>query len=258
MRKLIHIPNVHSEEDRLVDVADPALHGSEDLTDHVRTLKSFEDKVWSSIDRGISRLPDNLRGVKIFAEAMTKDELAVYEQFRGIVLTEPFETREKFARMLANPTNKEIRYLRDNGFRGRQARLILFLITNGAGVEITEGRNYTEIRKIFGETARFFKENPHLNHLPEELANRFNKTNRRREKDIARNINAKLKEGETGILILGMGHDLSELMARDIQVELIDSELADIKSEMHEWRDSHREIPKSPVGENMGVGEMKG
>jgi len=58
--------------------------------------------------------------------------------------------------------------------------------------------------------------------------------NSRREEFIASRINSTLQEGETGFLFLGGAHDLSPKLLPDIQVEVLDERLVEIRNELKE------------------------
>lgn len=236
MRKIIFVPTLHSEGEQIgsVDVNTISQSTTDDeLHSDFRKLRTLEDKTWSSIENGLSRLPKDLSNVKIFAEGVTEQELTLIEFLNDQLKSASTETQQNYARMFQEPTTDELAMLKEQGLSGKQIRLVLRLMLRGAQLEVTESENYYEGAVIMQEVGRYFIDNPDSDYVPNDLSEKFEANMQKRDEDIAQNINNKLTDSETGILIMGRRHEsLLQLLDKNIQVELIDPALTEIRSEL--------------------------
>ena len=233
MRKLIFIPFIHSEGDMLKTPL------PNDIAIVSEELRPFANRIWSSIEIGISRLPNDLSNVKIFPEGTLEENMTKLKILKYQLQNAPAEERESLYGMLKNPSEEELELLKGQHIDGMQTRLVLRLLLRGVQIEATEGSSYREMEKVMIETARYFIEHPDAEYVSEESSDKLVELFQKRDKEIANNINTKLRSGETGILIAGLDHSPDNFLEEDIQIELIHPELREIISEYKELYAGH-------------------
>lgn len=100
-------------------------------------------------------------------------------------------------------------------------QLILYLLKKGA--ELTGTESAEILLEEYGLVKRFFaaKTEEEARTIAEDQRRSSNDLLRRRDEFIAKRINETLRTGETGILFLGMLHDLGDRLAPDIRVSYL-------------------------------------
>ena len=117
---------------------------------------------------------------------------------------------------------REMDIVRDVAAQGSQNhRLVLALVQRGAFLEGTEDvqlllEEYHYIQEITME-----HESSEKRRKAKLLSNKRKLLLRRRDQFIAQRIDETLKEGETGILFVGMAHQVDEYLPKDIHVSFL-------------------------------------
>jgi|GEM_PF-7028938 len=220
MRKLIYIPNIHPEGEGTAELTDRIF-----LNDSLaQSLVSKRQIAWGAIKRGVTNLTIDSKRTKLFAEGITEDELRL---------------NNKSVRQKAKQD------LRREGQEYPTLELAISLIDKGAKLAETEGgesytmseflsRNLFKIYKRLKESDSSSLKNETPQNLEATIQD-LDKYGKIREKIIAKNINQNLKEGETGILIIGMGHyHLLDELDQDIKITYVDPELEELDRELRE------------------------
>jgi hypothetical protein len=187
MRKLFHIPIVHTPEDlgsHLGEVKREyiARHGLSKWNDHTEAV----DRFWRELSEALLALPVDYTKVRLY-----QDSLPVFGR--------ELEMVEKLA---------------EDGNRNYQ--LLFELVKRGAAVTGSE-----DPRLLIEERERFARNgvaNP-------DLANPYDELMERRDKYIAQRIASTLKDGEIGLLFMGALHRVVDKLPKDIQVQTSLSDL---------------------------------
>lgn len=214
MRRLIYIPNIHPL-DNLLESGKSLL-----LTEPkvMEVADTASERVWRVIKQSLNNLKLDLRGIKVFAEGVCSPEQV--ETLRLI-------SREGIA-----------------GLPGQQQapivttydKFLINLLKNGAEIQPTEeGSLYAyqifvleRIVAIYHEIEASGDPESTFDRLKDEvlaLRQIFNHTAERRDCFIAERIRKTLKDGETGILIIGAQHGVQKFLDGDIEVEPISQDL---------------------------------
>jgi len=178
MRKLYHIPIVHTPEDlgsHLTEVKMEyiARYGAPKWRDHIEAVGKF----WQELSRTLLELPVDYRKIKLY-----QDGLPVFGRELDMV--------EKLA---------------EDGNRNYQ--LLLELAKEGATVMGTE-----DPRLLIEEWDRLIKNGA------AGAVNPYDELMQRRDEYIAQRIASTLKHGEIGLLLIGAFHKVTERLPRDIAV----------------------------------------
>jgi hypothetical protein len=192
MRELIYVPVIHSEAD-MGTVAGPH---KEEFTERLGVCvwnEHFQavDEMWRGIQKRLDQLQVNYATVRIYQD--------------GLPLC-----------------GREMDIVRDVAAQGSQNhRLVLSLVQRGASLEGTEDvqlllEEYHYIQAINKEpeAAEKRRKANSLSHTRKLLL-------RRRDQFIAQRIHATLQAGETGILFIGMAHQVEEFLPKDIHVSFL-------------------------------------
>jgi hypothetical protein len=192
MRKLIYVPVIHSEAD-MGTVAGPHKEEFSDRlgvcvwNEHIKAV----DEMWEGIQKRLGQLDVNYATVRIYQD--------------GLPLC-----------------GREMDIVRDVAAQGSQNhRLVLALVQRGAFLEGTEDvqlllEEYHYIQEITME-----HESSEKRRKAKLLSNKRKLLLRRRDQFIAQRIDETLKEGETGILFVGMAHQVDEYLPKDIHVSFL-------------------------------------
>jgi pheromone shutdown protein TraB len=219
MRKLIYIPNVHPPENmleggRMVLSTEPKLF---------ETIDVASKRIWSLIEQSVDQLKINLCVTKVFAE--------------GVFCSEQVEALKEDG--LGRSSNQQ-----QAPISPYDEFLIRLL---GKGVDIVPAENYQvymwQIAWV-GRVVAIYNEIEESED-PDETLDKFNseiwslieathKTMEERDKFIAEKINTVLKNGETGILIIGAAHKVQDFLDEDIGVECINQEILREISDFYE------------------------
>jgi hypothetical protein len=187
MRKLIHVPVVHTVQDlgglgSEVRKNSVQKHGAESWNRKILAVANY----WGRIEKQIQNMKLDWKKVRIYQD--------------GLPLCD-----------------RELDIVRDVADQGsRNHRLILHLVDNGATLMGTESaellmREYSSLQ-----------ENIHSQEFPgEEEGSAALLT--ARDRYIAQRINSTLLPGETGLVFLGLLHNVKPFLDRDITVRLISS-----------------------------------
>jgi hypothetical protein len=181
MRKLVHIPIVHTPEDlgsHLPEVKREyiARHGLSNWRHHIKAL----DRFWQELSETLLHLPVDYTKLKLY-----QDGLPV------------------FGREL-----EMVKELAENG--NRNYRLLFELAKRGAVVVGSE-----DPQLLIEERDRLIKKgvaNP-------DLANPYDELMERRDNYIAQRIASTLKDGEIGLLFMGALHRVVDKLPKDIHVQ---------------------------------------
>ncbi len=192
MRELIYVPVIHSEAD-MGTVAGP--HKDEFTerlgvcvwNEHIQAV----DEMWQGIQKRLGQLQVNYATVRIYQD--------------GLPLC-----------------GREMDIVRDVAAQGSQNhRLVLSLVQRGASLEGTEDvqlllEEYHYIQAISQEPGAAEKRRK-----VDSLRHKRKLLLRRRDQFIAQRIQLTLQAGETGILFIGLAHQLEEYLPKDIHVSFL-------------------------------------
>ena len=193
IRRLIHIPIVHTSEDL----------GS--LSDAVKACysKAFGPRTWSQREQVVRELWKHI-GESIEALHLDDQRVRIYQD--GLPVC-GFE--EKIVRKLAQAGSSN-------------HQLIVALLDRGATLEATEDP------QLLMEEYEMQKQNMESQSAPdqvcEERVRQAEHLLKARDAYIAKRIDATLKPGETGLLFLGALHRLDGLQSTDIRVATLGEE----------------------------------
>lgn len=189
MRKLILVPIIHTEAD-MGSMAGPlrkefiARFGARRWREHTKTI----DDLWRGIERKINGMELDYPTLTIY-----QDGLPVCGKEREIV------------RGVA-------------GLGSRNHKLILDLMTKGASIEGTESS------ELLMEEYRFIRELTHITD-PHEKKKVIEKCRgareellKKRDRFIAQRIHKTLKDDHTGLLFIGLEHEIEKWLPENIQV----------------------------------------
>src|SRR3989344_4073806 len=214
MRKLIFIPTIHDLE--FSGRYTKTIYSDSRITSNERRLEIDEEikKTWSLIRRGILRLPKDLSGVRLFSEGATEyEESRVEELISKIRTVFPGSSVEK----LMNPTKKLEKALEE--LLGWENTVRIYLRLQGVSLDTTAGRHFNEHGIIVDEMgdlelqlasramdwvkakksadpesiSGFYKSVEDLTQKIEFLKGRGEQVMEQRDRDIAANINKRLK-----------------------------------------------------------------
>ena len=190
MRRLIYIPIIHTEDDmgslaEFVKEEYKRKYSRAKLQEHIKAIKN----IWNKIQEKVMGLDLEWQKVRIYQDGL------------------PVSSKEEFI----------VKTLAEKGSINH--KLIMELAQKGATIEGTEDpellkAEYANILKI--AQAKSLSERDKLieqyNRVAGELL-------LKRDQFIVNRINDTLKKGETGILFLGMMHQVHRLISSDIVVE---------------------------------------
>lgn len=192
MRTLVHIPTIHD----VSDINPRNLHriGASNRI----IIQHFANKAWETTENEVGS--QNFAGARIYSESISVDDVSALKRKYPIGLGEKFLNA-----------------------KSRQARLLGKLIQDGA---ILEGI----------ENDRWYK--AHVWQLQRGTAGKtftgtmlYTTLKKLRDRHIAQRIDDTLQDGETGILIIGAGHNVQRYLNRDINVVPLSEELLQLKRE---------------------------
>ncbi|MCG2676341.1 hypothetical protein L6304_04040 [bacterium] len=189
MRRLIYIPIIHTEAD-MGSMAEglkkefTRKHGRTKWKEHVRAV----DDMWNGIRRKIEGLKLDYKKVRVYQD--------------GLPLS-----------------GREMDIARDVAAKGsKNYSIVLDLINQGASLEGTEDINllleeYKYVKEVTGITNPIQKEEAIKKHqgMADALLVK-------RGRFIAQRIDKTLREGETGILFMGIKHEVDKYLPKDIKV----------------------------------------
>ena len=192
MRKLIYVPIVHTEDDmgslaEFMKEEYERKYSRQKWQEHIKAMKA----IWNKIREKVIGLDLEWQKVKLYQDGL------------------PVSGKEKFI----------VKTLAERGSINH--KLIMELIQKGATIEGTEDpellkADYANILKI--AQAKSLSER-------DRLIEQYNLEARellsKRDQFIADRINETLKNGETGILLLGLMHQVDRLIPRDINIEYL-------------------------------------
>ena len=190
MRRLIYIPIIHTEDDmgslaEFVKEEYKRKYSRAKLQEHIKAIKN----IWNKIQEKVMGLDLEWQKVRIYQDGL------------------PVSSKKEFI----------VKTLAEKGSINH--KLIMELAQKGATIEGTEDpellkAEYANILKI--AQAKSLSERDKLieqyNRVAGELL-------LKRDQFIVNRINDTLKKGETGILFLGMMHQVHRLIPRDISIE---------------------------------------
>jgi hypothetical protein len=189
MRRLIYIPIIHTEAD-MGSIAKglkkefTRKHGRGKWKEHVRAV----DDMWDGIKRKIEGLKLDYKKVRIYQDGL------------------PLSGREMdIVEEVAAKGSKNYQIVRD-------------LVNQGAHLEGTEDINllleeYKYVKEVTGITNPIQKEE-----VIKKLRGMADALLVKRGRFIAQRIDKTLKEGETGILFMGIKHEVDKYLPKDIKV----------------------------------------
>ena len=249
MRKLIYAPTLHGpgeRSDAMIDAFKNAVPGD------WRETENLINRVWDKIEKGGYTLDLDFSKTKLFPEGQV-ESITPAKKWQNLSTDQ--------LRSIASSA------LSGLGLPSRQLGLVMTLWLKGATIENTEDPNLLEessrlveeleviLRKVAesGDLDAEIDEETLAN--AEAITSRIEDLAKERDIAIAKNINGNLREGETGILLLGGKHDVLGKLDKDIEVSLVDPELAVIQDEVREWRTLGEGKPrKSNFRENSSLG----
>ncbi|MDI6839633.1 MAG: hypothetical protein QMD71_02060 [bacterium] len=187
MRKLIYVPIIHSEDDmgslaEFMKKEYKRKYSRQKWEEHTKAIK----EIWNKIREKVIGLDLEWQKVRIYQDGL------------------PVNGKEQFI----------VKTLAEKG--NLNYKLILELVKKGARIEGTEDMEllkaeYANILRI--AQAKNITERDRLIEQCNQVASDLLV---KRDRFIANRINETLKEGETGILFLGMMHQVHKLIPRDI------------------------------------------
>lgn len=192
MRRLIYVPIVHT-------AADMGSQAEALEREHVRRHGRAE---WARTRRLIDEVWEAIR-VRLAALGLDPSRVRIYQD--GLPVC-----------------GREVEIIRDVAATGsRNYALILALLDRGATVEGTESpallrEEYEGIRRV-GEA----KSEGEARRAREEYARESARILRERDAFVVRRIDETLKDGEVGILFLGLMHEVDRLLPEDIEVQYL-------------------------------------
>jgi len=192
MRRLIYIPIVHTMADM----------GSEAEALKEGYIQRYGEARWSRSRQVIEEIWDGIRA-RLFDMNLDYQKLRIYQD--GLPVC-----------------GREVEIAREVAGKGSQNyALVLELVERGATLEGTEDpallveeyHSITSLARAKGQAEREAAEAQYA----QESARILNE----RDRFISRRIDETLKEGETGVLFLGMLHQVDKLLPKDIQVNYL-------------------------------------
>ena len=230
MRKLIYAPTLHGpgeRSDAMIDAFKNAVPGE------WCEIENLINRVWDRIEKGGYNLDLDFSKTRLFPEGQVES------------ITPAMKRQNLSTDQLRSIASSDLSGL---GLPSRQSELIITLWLKGATVEKTEDSSlFEEVNRLSEELEGIIKKVAESGDLDAEIdeetlanaeaiASRIEDLVEERDIAIAKNINDHLREGETGILLLGGKHDVLGKLDKDIEVSLMDPELAVIQDEVREWR----------------------
>lgn len=192
MKRLIYVPIVHTMADM----------GSEAEALKEEYIKRYGEAGWSRSRQVIEEVWDGIRA-RLFDMNLDYQKLRIYQD--GLPVC-----------------GREVEIAREVAGKGSQNyALVLELVERGATLEGTENpallvEEYHYITSLPQAKSRAEREAAEARYA-RESARILNE----RDRFISRRIDETLKEGETGILFLGMLHQVDKLLPKDIQVNYL-------------------------------------
>lgn len=224
MRKLVYVPMIHEEGDRMVGFQ--TMFGAIAGEKEADRIEHLTKKSWQLVLDGISRLPENLKGVRLFVEGITSEDVEHIKYLSSF----PTEDKEYLRNRLQQDTELTV-----------SRKSVIDFMIRGAKLEATETQNYVDAVETVMKLSSIIEgmsgdlDEPATDEEARGLyaaAKQLEDANLKRDQDVARAINEKLLEGETGILFMGMSHRFEGSLDKDIQVEFINEPLMEIQREM--------------------------
>ncbi len=199
MRELIYIPTLHGIE----EMHDPIFFGQYQTPSFAKQ----QNILWDNIVSGILNLQNDVSGIKMYSEACTAN------------LTQSTTITPLYENLPMDFT--EIRL--------KQLELIRALYGAGAIPMITESDELLKSTESISEMQLNFYRgltsgeiNPIAgNRIIATLGLRIADCVDKRDQAISNNIDSSLLEGETGLLILGVGHDVSKYLPDTINFRFL-------------------------------------
>jgi hypothetical protein len=192
VRTLLYIPIIHTEADLgtavgLVREEYIRKHGENKYEEHTKAISSM----WERIREKLSQIELDYEKVRIY-----QDGLPV--------------------------CGKELEIAREIAVLGSENhRIVLELVEKGARLEGTEDpelllKEYNNLKKIKEK-----KDSTQGEKVTKSYARQGRKLLTARDKYIARRIDATLREGEMGILFMGLLHEVDRYLAKDIEIKYV-------------------------------------
>lgn len=221
MRRLFYVYDIHLN----ADLESKALNIHSDDIESIRK-KTYGGEGVKKLEKAINDFYDSLekRFEKETIDKIYQDGGAI--DWATIAKTKP------------NINNQFLQDLEEKAAKGsRSFKLIWSLAKQGSEIKQTEDpklllkevdffQNHIKLIKVKEELNSGKKYSPEEQREIRELAARVSKQQseqaelgRKRDKSIADNINKSLKEGETGLLIIGAMHNIKPYLADDIKLE---------------------------------------
>lgn len=201
MRRLIVIPTIHFGQERHRPNAAS--------TEFNETVDRYGEQAWKITASAVKNLQIDFKNTRFFSEGFTPSKNLAY---RSVKLLVPGHQETIGNVMMKLPL--------------MQKQLEGYFISKGVKRESTEKRRlYRKHGKILEKTQGSAEDATRLMQLEEE-----------RDDVIAKRINRRLRDGETGLLTIGYGHYLlnaTEKLDDDIQVELIDPRIDPLIRELY-------------------------
>jgi hypothetical protein len=202
MRELLHIPIIHTEADMgsLKESVRAKFSSQRDWSTHRQQI----DGLWDEITQRIASINLDYKRVRVY-----QDGLPVCGHELDIV------------RDLASQGNKN-------------HKLVMSLVEKGATLEGTEDANLLLEEYNYIKSISQNKTEAEAKRALEDYREKSRILLQKRDDFIAKRIDSTLKKGETGILIVGVMHEVEKRLPDDIQVE-----------RLVEWHFSAREVDVS-------------
>lgn len=220
MRRLIFVPARHSSDEVPLGVSETLKFLPE--TDQ-QDIADTTNSVWESIYEGVEALGLDFRELKVFAEAATEEEPVVK-------MPVPFA----HARKVAENTYKA------DCLEARQHAFILSLWLAGARIMKTENSVFyntvenmvSKLPFLVADVNAELEKGENLDEpIDDDTIRRIDQlllgidsTDQSRDESTAEAINTQLKDGEIGMLVMGLDHRVIERLDGDIIVEFISVE----------------------------------
>ncbi len=192
MRRLIYVPIVHTMADM----------GSEAEALREEYIKRYGEARWSRSRQVIEEVWDGIRG-RLLSMPLDYRKLRIYQD--GLPVC-----------------GREVEIAREVARRGsKNYALVLELVERGATLEGTEDpallvEEYHYITSLAQAKSQAEREAAEARYTKESA-----RILKERDRFISRRIDETLKEGETGVLFLGMLHQVDQLLPKDIQVSYL-------------------------------------
>lgn len=241
MRKLIYVPMIHSPHEASLTRQKFGLEFAE-LPEGARGKPA---EFWEVMNEAVRKL-DNTQVSRIYFEGFTSGSTTfegMDEEMRLILEEESQKSPEM--RVL-----KEI--LKRGGTLERTEDMFLHRSMNSKLDELGQIFGYLEgVLNVAGDDEEPTQEDLEVISRMIEIYPEIDSVSRKRDEFVAGRVSDTLREGETGILFMGAGHDIVSKLPKDIETELLDERLAEIDREVK------KEIPSLTEAASMIVEKLE-